>query len=71
MEGIPGNMGGALRMNAGAMQGWTMEVVESIRSVDLLGHVHEIKKDDLEIQLPQRAAFPDAHCRFRGAEGQA
>jgi UDP-N-acetylmuramate--alanine ligase len=49
MEGIPGNMGGALRMNAGAMQGSTMEVVESIRSVDLLGHVHEIKKADMEI----------------------
>jgi len=49
MEGIPGNMGGALRMNAGAMQGMTMEVVESVRSVDLLGHVHEMKKADLEI----------------------
>jgi len=31
------------------MQGWTMEVVESIRSVDLLGHVHEMKKADMEI----------------------
>jgi UDP-N-acetylmuramate--alanine ligase len=49
MEGIPGNMGGALRMNAGAMQGWTMEVVESVRSVDLLGHVHDVKKDEMEI----------------------
>jgi UDP-N-acetylmuramate--L-alanine ligase/UDP-N-acetylenolpyruvoylglucosamine reductase len=49
MEGIPGNMGGALRMNAGAMQGSTMEVVESIRSIDLMGHVHEIKKADMEI----------------------
>lgn len=49
MEGIPGNMGGALRMNAGAMQGWTMEVVDSVRSVDLLGHVHEVKKADMEI----------------------
>ena len=49
MEGIPGNLGGALRMNAGAMQGWTMEVVESIRSIDALGHVHEINKADLEI----------------------
>ena len=49
MEGIPGNLGGALRMNAGAMQGWTMEVVESVRSIDLLGHVHEVKKDDMEI----------------------
>ncbi len=49
MEGIPGNMGGALRMNAGAMQGWTMEVVESVRSIDLLGHVHDVKKADMEI----------------------
>jgi UDP-N-acetylmuramate--L-alanine ligase/UDP-N-acetylenolpyruvoylglucosamine reductase len=49
MEGIPGNMGGALRMNAGAMQGWTMEVVESVRSIDLLGHVHEVQKADMEI----------------------
>ena len=49
MEGIPGNLGGALRMNAGAMQGWTMEVVESVRSIDTLGHVHEVNKADLEI----------------------
>ncbi len=49
MEGIPGNLGGALRMNAGAMQGWTMEVVESVRSMDLLGHVHEVKKEEMEI----------------------
>jgi UDP-N-acetylmuramate--alanine ligase len=49
MEGIPGNMGGALRMNAGAMQGWTMEVVENVRSIDTLGHVHEVKKADMEI----------------------
>jgi UDP-N-acetylmuramate--alanine ligase len=49
MEGIPGNLGGALRMNAGAMQGWTMEVVESVRSIDTLGHIHEINKADMEI----------------------
>ena len=49
MEGIPGNLGGALRMNAGAMQGWTMEVVESVRSIDLFGHVHEVKKAEMEI----------------------
>jgi UDP-N-acetylmuramate--alanine ligase len=49
MEGIPGNLGGALRMNAGAMQGWTMEVVESVRSIDTFGHVHEVNKADMEI----------------------
>jgi UDP-N-acetylmuramate--alanine ligase len=49
MEGIPGNLGGALRMNAGAMQGWTMEVVDSVRSIDAMGHVQEIPKAGLEI----------------------
>ncbi|HUB66738.1 MAG TPA: UDP-N-acetylmuramate--L-alanine ligase [Candidatus Methylacidiphilales bacterium] len=49
MEGIPGNLGGALRMNAGAMQGWTMEVVESVRSIDMLGQIHEVRKTDMEI----------------------
>ena len=71
MEGIPGNMGGALRMNAGAMQGWTMEVVDSIRSMDLLGHVHEVQEGRHGNSLPQRAPFPDAHCALRQAEGQA
>ncbi len=49
MEGIPGNLGGALRMNAGAMQGWTMEVIESVRSMDLQGNVREDKTDALEV----------------------
>ncbi len=34
LEGIPGNVGGALRMNAGAMGGWMFDVVEEVRSGD-------------------------------------
>jgi UDP-N-acetylmuramate--L-alanine ligase/UDP-N-acetylenolpyruvoylglucosamine reductase len=49
MEGIPGNLGGALRMNAGAMAGWTMEVVEEVRSMDYEGNIRSIPKQDLEI----------------------
>ena len=33
LEGIPGSLGGALRMNAGAMQSWTFDVVERLRYV--------------------------------------
>jgi UDP-N-acetylmuramate--alanine ligase len=69
MEGIPGNLGGALRMNAGAMQGWTMEVVESVRSIDTLGHVHEIKKDDLEIHyrnVPHFQSHIAVSARLKG-----
>jgi UDP-N-acetylenolpyruvoylglucosamine reductase len=41
LEGIPGSVGGALRMNAGAMGGWMFDVVESIRFMDHDGHVQE------------------------------
>jgi UDP-N-acetylenolpyruvoylglucosamine reductase len=38
MEGIPGTVGGALRMNAGAMTSATFDVVESIRMMDFAGN---------------------------------
>ena len=41
LEGIPGTVGGALRMNAGAMGSWMFEVVESIRYMDFHGQTHE------------------------------
>ena len=37
VEGIPGSVGGALRMNAGAMGSWFFDAVESIRFMDYLG----------------------------------
>src|SRR5206468_2970265 len=37
MEGIPGEVGGALRMNAGAMDGQTFEHVVSVRVLDAEG----------------------------------
>ena len=39
-EGIPGNVGGALRMNAGAMGGETFGQVVSVRFVDPHGNFH-------------------------------
>jgi UDP-N-acetylenolpyruvoylglucosamine reductase len=41
MEGIPGSVGGALRMNAGAMGAWTFDVVASLRYMDDAGEIHE------------------------------
>ncbi|MCX6927097.1 MAG: UDP-N-acetylmuramate dehydrogenase, partial [Verrucomicrobia bacterium] len=41
LEGIPGSVGGALRMNAGAMGGAMFNVVESVRLMDFSGRVHE------------------------------
>jgi len=42
LEGIPGNLGGALRMNAGAMGSWTFDVVHTLRCMDPLGVVREL-----------------------------
>jgi len=39
LEGIPGSVGGALRMNAGAMGSWMFAVVETIRYMDAHGIV--------------------------------
>ena len=39
--GIPGTVGGALTMNAGAHGGETWERVESVRTIDRSGEIHE------------------------------
>jgi len=39
LEGIPGSLGGALRMNAGAMGGATFEAVESVRVMAYDGQI--------------------------------
>jgi UDP-N-acetylenolpyruvoylglucosamine reductase len=54
MEGIPGNVGGALRMNAGAMGGAMFQVVESVRMMDSEGRI--IEKTAAEIPVEYR------HC---------
>ncbi|EEF60426.1 UDP-N-acetylmuramate dehydrogenase [Pedosphaera parvula] len=50
LEGIPGTVGGALRMNAGAMGGWTFDVVESIRYMDYGGEVHEQQATEIKVE---------------------
>jgi len=41
LDGIPGSVGGALRMNAGAMGSATFDVVTQVRFMDDLGQIHE------------------------------
>ena len=42
LEGIPGSVGGALRMNAGAMAGATFDSVASVRVMDYAGQIAEM-----------------------------
>jgi UDP-N-acetylenolpyruvoylglucosamine reductase len=47
LEGIPGSVGGALRMNAGAMGGSTFDVVESVRLMDFDGNIHGLAPEKM------------------------
>ena len=47
LRGIPGTIGGALRMNAGAYGREMRDIVISARAVDRQGHIHELSLDDL------------------------
>ena len=49
MEGIPGAVGGGLRMNAGAMGAQTFESVVRVRYLDDEGNPHEKTPDQLEV----------------------
>ena len=50
LEGIPGSVGGALRMNAGAMGGATFDVIESVRFMDHAGKVQERSRAGMPVE---------------------
>mgnify|MGYP000175842909 FL=1 len=54
--GIPGTLGGAVFMNAGAYGGEMCQVVTKVRAVDMAGQVREYSAEEL--------AFAYRHSRF-------
>lgn len=69
MEGIPGAVGGALRMNAGAMGRQTFEQVVRVRYLDREGVAHEKAPDELEVHyrhVPTLAENFAVSAVFRG-----
>ncbi len=67
--GIPGTVGGALAMNAGAHGGETWERVESVRSMDRNGEVHERAPGEYTVAYrsvtgPANEWFLEATFRF-------
>ena len=50
LEGIPGSVGGALRMNAGAMGAWTFDVVERVRFMSREGVVEERVSSEVPVE---------------------
>ena len=56
--GIPGNIGGAVYMNAGAYGGEMKDIVQSVRAVDYSGNAHEFSAEELD--------FGYRHSKFCG-----
>ena len=59
LEGIPGSIGGALRMNAGAMVSATFDVVKSVRVMDFAGEVRELTPSEMAVEYRSCATLKD------------
>ncbi len=73
MEGIPGNVGGGLRMNAGAMGGELFDNVLWVRWVDAGGNLQTKNKSELDVRyrsVPDLRQNYAVAAAFRGAPGQ-
>jgi UDP-N-acetylmuramate--alanine ligase len=60
LEGIPGSVGGALRMNAGAMGGWIFDVVEEVQLMSLGGELTHVPRAAMQITYRHCAELEDA-----------
>ena len=58
LAGIPGTMGGALAMNAGAFGGETWEIVESVETIDRRGRRRRRGRGDFDVGYRQVGGAP-------------
>jgi UDP-N-acetylmuramate dehydrogenase len=70
--GIPGSIGGALRMNAGANGGETKDLVVEVHAIDRRGNPHVLSHADMGYTYRHSAAPADlifTHAVFQGEAG--
>ena len=58
LSGIPGTMGGALAMNAGAFGGETWDIVERVSTIDHTGQRHERLPEEFDISYRHVTGVP-------------
>ncbi len=71
-EGIPGSVGGALRMNAGAMGGETFRQVVSVRYIDANGDFHMKTPAEMDVRYRHCGTLEKNHAvsaTFKGEPG--
>ncbi|BDS07927.1 hypothetical protein NT6N_29670 [Oceaniferula spumae] len=74
MEGIPGNVGGGLRMNAGAMGTETFDQVVSVTFLDEDGGIRERTRDEIEAHyrnVPELRRNFALEAKFLGKKADA
>ena len=74
LEGIPGSVGGALRMNAGAMGSAMFERVESVRVMDRRGQVEALAPSKMDVLYRCCGVLKDKialSAVLRGEKGEA
>jgi len=72
LRGIPGTIGGALRMNAGAYGGETKDILIEARAVDRSGNVHVLTNADMKYTYRHCGAPEDlvfTQALFQGRAG--
>ena len=72
LRGIPGTIGGALRMNGGAYGGETRDVLVEVRAVDRTGIVHVLSNADMKYSYRHCGAPEDfifTEALFQGRAG--
>jgi UDP-N-acetylmuramate dehydrogenase len=72
-RGIPGTVGGALRMNAGAHGGETKDVVAQVRGVDRAGNLHVFDNAGMGFSYRHCSVPPDilfTQAIFEGTPGE-
>lgn len=71
MEGIPGNLGGAIRMNAGAMGTQTFDQIVSVRFIDTDGTIKEKSLADITAHYRNVPEFEERFVVSATLEGKA
>ncbi len=71
LSGIPGGLGGALRMNAGAFGMEICDIFASATAVDRMGNIHHLDKDAMgfayrHIDIPKDYIFLEASLKATG-----
>ena len=60
LSGVPGNLGGAVMMNAGTGSGWIQDVIESVEVLDFKGGERKFAKGELSYSYREQHFLQDS-----------